>query len=182
VEIIDALKGKKDYDEAWEKWAQAQDNQTVDQWRQYFEKVVRPQWKRDPEWKREQIKKRVEERHQATSSQSTDDEAEVEAEAEAEVVGVTPAIKESSAATPEPTEEEPVGDEPTEVNDSQDILFEQELEAKRVGNNNAAAYFFFAREHKWSTWNAQPELNYSKCNPRRRHWSIVLMILHSRAS
>jgi hypothetical protein len=84
VEIIDALKGKKDYDEAWEKWAQAQDNQTVDQWRQYFEKVVRPQWKRDPEWKREQIKKRVEERHQATSSQSTDDEAEVEAEAEAE--------------------------------------------------------------------------------------------------
>jgi hypothetical protein len=170
VEIIDALKGRKDYDEAWEKWANAQDNQTVDQWRQYYEKVVQPQWKRDPEWKREKIRKKVEDRHQAASSQKTNEEAEAEAEAEAEVVGDAPAINESSAAAQEPTQEEPIEEEPTEVNDTQDVLFEQELESRRIGSDTAAAaYFFYAREQKWSTWNAQSDLNHSKCNPRRLH-------------
>jgi hypothetical protein len=157
VDIIDAVEGKKNYDQAWEKWAKAQDNQTVDQWRQYFEKVVRPQWQRDPESKREQIRNKVEERHQAASSQQMNEEAEAEAEA-------IPAIDESNVATQRSTEAEPIEDEPTEVNDTQDVLVEQELEAKRIGSDNAAAYFYYAREQKWSTWNAQPELDYSKCN------------------
>jgi hypothetical protein len=157
VDIIDAVEGKKNYDQAWEKWAKAQDNQTVDQWRQYFEKVVRPQWQRDPESKREQIRNKVEERHQAAFSQQMNEEAEAEAEA-------IPAVDESNVAAQHPTEAEPTEDEPTEVNDTQDVLFEQELEAKRIGSDNAAAYFYYAREQKWSTWNAQPELDYSQCN------------------
>ena len=69
VEEIDSC-DKKDgsYDRAWQNWAEDRDNQTADQWRQYYEKVVRPQWLRDPVSKRQQIKKKVEERVQDSSS------------------------------------------------------------------------------------------------------------------
>lgn len=70
VDIIEAVEGEERYDEAWEQWAESQDNQTVEQWRQYFEKVVRPQWLRDPDWKREQIKQRVEAKHEQKSASS----------------------------------------------------------------------------------------------------------------
>jgi hypothetical protein len=117
VEVIDALEGKKSYYKAWEQWARSQDNQTVDQWRQYFEKVVRPQWKRDPEWKREQIRKKVEERHQSASTQDTQ-----EAEGKAEVIESAPAIDETNVAA----------QEATEVDDAQDTQKHSQAEASKL--------------------------------------------------
>jgi hypothetical protein len=64
VDIIEAMSGTDDFNDAWEQWADSQANQTAEQWRQYYNKVVRPQWERDPDWKRKQIKKRVERRHE----------------------------------------------------------------------------------------------------------------------
>ncbi|KAF2026597.1 hypothetical protein EK21DRAFT_103128 [Setomelanomma holmii] len=74
VDIVYALKegenGEMRYEEAWGKWAESQDNQTPNQWRQYFEKVVRPQWLRDPEWKRLQIRQNIDKKHATDASQS----------------------------------------------------------------------------------------------------------------
>ncbi|KAJ4344979.1 hypothetical protein N0V95_006057 [Ascochyta clinopodiicola] len=69
VEHIDNLsKDKLSYQTSWASWAKHMDNQTAAQWQQYYEKVVRPQWLRDPVSKRERIRKRVEEKHQDDSS------------------------------------------------------------------------------------------------------------------
>lgn len=72
VEEIDSMdKGAVSYEAAWESWAEKEDNQTAEQWRQYYEKVVRPQWERDPASKRERIRKKVMERHKDDSSSPT---------------------------------------------------------------------------------------------------------------
>lgn len=79
VETIDSLAGQDGYEGAWTSWAENQNKQTADQWRQYYEQVVRPQWLRDPEWKREQITKKVEEQHaDAPASQSQNEHVEEE--------------------------------------------------------------------------------------------------------
>ncbi|KAH6629075.1 hypothetical protein C7974DRAFT_453630 [Boeremia exigua] len=69
VEDIDShSKEDESYDAAWADFAASKDNQTPEQWRQYYEKVVRPQWLSDPVSKRQQIREKVEARHQDTSS------------------------------------------------------------------------------------------------------------------
>lgn len=59
------------YETAWKGWAEMQDNQTPEQWQQYYEKVVRPQWLRDPGSKRNQIKLKVEKRHERELAESS---------------------------------------------------------------------------------------------------------------
>jgi hypothetical protein len=68
VELIDSLKGQKEYEPAWAGWAELQGKQTVGQWQQYYEKVVRPQWLRDPVSKRERIRKQMEQKHDAETA------------------------------------------------------------------------------------------------------------------
>ncbi|KAF1850233.1 uncharacterized protein K460DRAFT_269715 [Cucurbitaria berberidis CBS 394.84] len=68
VEIIDGLAGQAGYEASWARWAEEQDNQTAKQWQQYYEKVVRPQWLRDPAWKREQIEKKVSRKYNGSSA------------------------------------------------------------------------------------------------------------------
>ncbi|KAJ4983964.1 transcription factor [Stagonosporopsis vannaccii] len=71
VEEVDSCSRDEDsYERAWTGWAEDRENQTAQQWRQYYEKVVRPQWLRDPVSKREQIKKRVVERLAASPAKS----------------------------------------------------------------------------------------------------------------
>jgi hypothetical protein len=96
VDVISAMEDKSLYDKAWRQWAQAQDNQTAEQWRQYYEKVVRPQWLRDPQSKRTQVKEKVEKRHEETASQSQALEQLQQADVleEKEVVGAVPAVTE----------------------------------------------------------------------------------------
>ena len=62
---------KLSYETSWMNRAENKDNQTPEQWRQYYEKVVRPQWLRDPPSKRDQIRRKVEERHRDDSSSPT---------------------------------------------------------------------------------------------------------------
>ncbi|KAJ4336354.1 hypothetical protein N0V87_005505 [Didymella glomerata] len=72
VEHIDNFAHDKlSYETSWTNWAENKDNQTPEQWRQYYEKVVRPQWLQDPESKRERIRRKVEERHMNDSSSPT---------------------------------------------------------------------------------------------------------------
>ncbi|KAF3036380.1 hypothetical protein E8E11_000773 [Didymella keratinophila] len=59
------------YETSWTNWAENKDNQTPEQWRQYYEKVVRPQWLEDPASKRDQIRRKVEERHKDDPSSPT---------------------------------------------------------------------------------------------------------------
>ncbi|UPX20454.1 uncharacterized protein EKO05_0010684 [Ascochyta rabiei] len=69
VDHIDNLsKDTLSYQASWANWAKDMDNQTAAQWQQYYEKIVRPQWLRDPVSKRERIRKRVEEKHLNDSS------------------------------------------------------------------------------------------------------------------
>jgi len=63
VDVIEAAQGQARYNSAWEQWAESQENQTPEQWRQYYEKVVRPQWVRDPQWKRDEIQAKMEKKH-----------------------------------------------------------------------------------------------------------------------
>jgi len=71
VEEIDShSKDEDSYGKAWVAWAEDRENQTAEQWRQYYEKVIRPQWLRDTVSKREQIKKKVEERPSASPGKS----------------------------------------------------------------------------------------------------------------
>lgn len=91
VEHIDNIAADKQaYDISWTNWAEHRDNQTSEQWRQYYEKVVRPQWLKDPESKRNQIKRKVEERHvddlsSPTKSQSWSQTQEAVATAQKDV-------------------------------------------------------------------------------------------------
>lgn len=62
-------------DAIWEAWAETT-TQTGQQWKQYFKKVVRPQWDQDPEWKREEVRKRFEERRRKEDEDEQTEEDE----------------------------------------------------------------------------------------------------------
>jgi hypothetical protein len=106
VDIIFEIKGRREYEEAWVSWAESKDNQTAEQWQQYYDKVVRPQWLRDPEWKRKEITEKVEKRH-ADEAAASHQEKETHDEDD-EATLVAPTEKEPSKPTEEvrkPSEE-----------------------------------------------------------------------------
>lgn len=78
VEEIDNCARDGNYAEAWVNWSEKEQNQTAEQWRQYFEKVVRPQWLRDPTSKRQDIKKKVEQRIKETEASSTQSQSQTQ--------------------------------------------------------------------------------------------------------
>ena len=152
VDIIDDLAGQERYDTSWSEWAEAQGKQTAEQWRQYFERVVRPQWLRDPASKREEIKKRVMSKHDDNSStQSSKPSQQQQDLHQAEVLAESAAVVSPQMAVPKTNKPDQV-----EVED-----FENMLIARR-DQSVPAAYTFYAREKKWSMWNAEPSLSYSK--------------------
>ncbi|KAF2438255.1 hypothetical protein P171DRAFT_437314 [Karstenula rhodostoma CBS 690.94] len=68
---------REEYRDGWRKWAEDRP-QTTGQWRQYFEKVVWPQWQQDSDEKHAIIKSRVERRldeDEQNASQTTQHEA-----------------------------------------------------------------------------------------------------------
>lgn len=69
----------EEYRKGWVNWAK-NTAQTAGQWRQYFEKVVMPQWLNDPEEKRTRIRDRVSKRLEEQAEQEANDtEAEEDA-------------------------------------------------------------------------------------------------------
>ncbi|KAF2870297.1 hypothetical protein BDV95DRAFT_575474 [Massariosphaeria phaeospora] len=83
------------YIKAWEEYA-ADNNHTASQWRQYFEKVVLPQWNQDPREKRQEIKKKMDKKHDESQKGNYDDDEMVEvAEAGPSLGDVKPPTKET---------------------------------------------------------------------------------------
>jgi hypothetical protein len=91
-EIEDCSKEDGEYAKAWAKWAKDRGNQTAEQWRQYYEKVVRPQWLKDPESKRKWIRKKVQKRHDDAGSDETQSQNSSQAQEQAESASPTKTV------------------------------------------------------------------------------------------
>ncbi|PZC96477.1 Myb-DNA-bind-2 multi-domain protein [Pyrenophora tritici-repentis] len=149
VDLIDATKEDGRYDAKWVLWAEHRGEQTSEQWRQYYEKVVRPQWLRDPQSKRDRIREEMDQKHaeeKLSQSQSVREQLSEHEESDEEPVAPTPAIKESKAA-----------DQPSE---SEDEGFENFLNEEGA-SNPPAAYKLYAREMRQAASTAQPSLDYA---------------------
>lgn len=148
VDLIDNTKEDGRYAASWNSWAEAQGEQTPEQWRQYYEKVVRPQWLRDPQSKRDKIRKQIEQKHaeeEPSQSQSVRDQFPEPEKPEEEAVAPTPAARESKALEPPPAFD--------------DERFEGLLN-EEGSDTLPSAYIFYAREVKQVTLNAQPGLDH----------------------
>jgi uncharacterized protein YifE (UPF0438 family) len=154
--FVEEIQSCETYDETWKAYAEGK-RQTVEQWKQYFEKVVAPQWHQDPVSKREKIKKKVEERLAEPASQT------------ATQITTSQLDVEHKTKTPDPEE----GQTPKtkrvmkgreERSKSEDARFDRYLDERYKGKSSSA-YVIYAREKKWSVWNDEPGLDYSKWSP-----------------
>ncbi|CAE7211998.1 hypothetical protein P3342_012307 [Pyrenophora teres f. teres] len=145
VDLIETSKENGRYNEWWDSWAETQGEQTSEQWRQYYEKIVRPQWLRDPQSKRDKIKKQIDEKHaeeEPSQSQSVCEHFSEQEEPEEE----SPTT-ENSKASEQPSE-------------SEDGRFEDFLNEEGT-DELPAAYKLYAREVRQATSAAQPSLDYA---------------------
>ncbi|KAF2680888.1 hypothetical protein K458DRAFT_344746 [Lentithecium fluviatile CBS 122367] len=149
VREIKSATGQK-YLDAWKAWAEDQETRTADEWRQYFEKVVLPQWERDPVWKRENVRKEVEKKREETASQKASQRSPSPADAEA-----------TKTVEPEAGPSTPKGKRKLKRTESEDARFDQYLE-ERHKSKYSSAYVYFARDKKWSVWNEEPGLDYTE--------------------
>lgn len=143
------MRGQERYASSWADWAEAQGGQTAEQWQQYFEKVVRPQWLRDPVSKREEMKKRVEKKQEEEyhkQGQSIDQDASESAKSNVQVA--------ESEVSQEEAPERPSGFD--------DERFEELLKDKQ-SDGILSAYTLYAREKKQETLDTQPSWSFSEC-------------------
>ncbi|KAH7397337.1 hypothetical protein BKA66DRAFT_408698 [Pyrenochaeta sp. MPI-SDFR-AT-0127] len=149
ADIIDGLSGHERCNASWAQWAESQAKQTAAQWRQYYEKVVRPQWLRDPAWKREQIKKKIETKYDGSST----NHSQTFSQQQHEVLDKQEAVNTASAMAQE--------DIKKEAHNTSELNLEllQLLNSER-NDPDATAYTLYAEEKKPSLCQAQPELNY----------------------
>lgn len=138
ADLIDSVHGTEQYDSGWEEWAKTQGDKTAEQWRQYFEKVVRPQWLRDPEWKRAKIKTQVEKKHDSEENVSQSQQ-------------ITEAFSQTSGLGAEA------------LGPQLDERFEDLIDDKSNKGGIPAGYKFYAREKKQETLDAQPGRGVSEC-------------------
>ncbi|KAI8931749.1 hypothetical protein NX059_011390 [Plenodomus lindquistii] len=144
--------------EAWTAWAEHQANQTSDQWQQYYDKVVRPQWMRDPEWKRQQIREKIEKRHEETASQQQQESSETDEKILVVPEQPAPAVESVTATANMAAPRSQRGvQKPAETEAGK---FEQLLVTKQ-DHSTASAYVYYAREKQQSVWTAQPSLDYA---------------------
>jgi len=163
------------YLSSWERWA-AGTPQTGDQWRQYFEKVVLPQWERDGQFKKDRVKARVHKRHedkqrknpyaasqemsrlyQEEAGEDDDDTTSqsVEgAEGKANATSSPPVIENTKAERrpPSPSTSKPVG-----VNHL-DLLVEQFLVEHR-GKRPLSAFEFYVTDRMTTVQSEQTRMN-----------------------
>lgn len=148
ADLINSLEVSDEYDSAWEKWAEEQCNQTAVQWRQYFEKVVRPQWLIDPVSKREKMKRKVEKQH--------DEDNHSQGQSISQPFSQLVKPEEEAAQSTVPVE----GDTLVQTSGFNNERFE-ELINNEHNNKVPSAYKFFAREKKQETLNAHPGRGYT---------------------
>lgn len=97
-DIEDCSEEDGQYAKAWANWAENQANQTAEQWRQYYEKVVRPQWLIDPESKRERIKQKVQERLEDAGSDQKQSQNWSQTQEQAELASETKTVPSTKAS------------------------------------------------------------------------------------
>jgi hypothetical protein len=131
------------YMKAWGKSAEGT-GKTAEQWKQYFERVVLPQWTQDLPARRAKVEQIVRER-QNEEAEKVDSGSETEEEPQ-EPTKAT----EGSKSLQERTR-----------SNSEDSRFDQYLENRSKGKE-PSGYTFYARERKWGVWNDSPGLDYSK--------------------
>jgi hypothetical protein len=142
----------EEYRQNWRGYAEGH-KQTAGQWRQYFEKVVWPQWREDPDEKHEMIKTRVERR--------LTEKEDGQKASRTEVTEPLPTQDEPGAGPSTPNARVP--NTKRKRTDLDDNLFESYLTEHRKGEA-PSAYVIFAREKKWDHWNQQlPGLDYGTC-------------------
>jgi hypothetical protein len=148
VEIIESLKGTDGYESAWGGWAEEQGEQTVDQWQQYYDKVVYPQWLRDPVSKRDKIRRKMERKHGAERASEDQPTAQ-----ESPELGKPNAIPSATAAQQEVGTQKP--------SRSEDKRFEELLKEDQQ-ERLSPAYTLYALEKKQDMLNTQPTLDHGK--------------------
>jgi hypothetical protein len=153
VDIIDQnLSDQELYIEKWSNWAEFQGNQTAEQWRQYYEKIVRPTWQTDSPGKRAEIKRKVQQMHDESSSSQAPPSNEQH----------HPEADKPEKDTVEPTdaslEGETVVEGPSAPAEERAEAIPKDQPRVRV----SPAYTRYAGEKKWDVLDAQPGLDYSK--------------------
>jgi hypothetical protein len=157
ADLIYDWKGTDEYETHWAGWAELRGKQTVQHWQQYYEKVVYPQWLRDPISKREKIKRQVEQKYDAepASEGQPNGQQSPELGKPDEVLSATAAQEEAGTG---------------QSSGSDDKRFEELLNDKG-SEQLSPAYTLYALEKKQDTLNAQPALDHGKyikrCFPRR---------------
>ncbi|KAF2260688.1 hypothetical protein CC78DRAFT_584593 [Lojkania enalia] len=139
---------KERYMLGWEGFTEGK-SQTAEQWRQYFEKVVRPQWEEDPVEKRIRIQKRFYDKQDEENEEAPMDKTE-----QSEVV---------DPSTPKPKDEGVIASQSKSTSSPclEDAAVEQLLE-ERKGKKPFDAYQFFTQEKKFAVWDDNPSLSYLK--------------------
>lgn len=154
VDVINSTSGQE-FLNAWANWAEFKGKQSVDQWQQYYEKVVLPQWLIDPESKRQLIKEKIKKKHQDEDSSGPRQPVRKPPEQPQETTAsASTTLKKSSTVFPTSS----VVQKPAETEVAK---FEQLLAAKQ-NLATSAAYVYFAREKQSSTWADHPTLDHSK--------------------
>ncbi|KAF2729538.1 hypothetical protein EJ04DRAFT_502153, partial [Polyplosphaeria fusca] len=145
-----------DYQEGWTRWAEGE-TQTREEWREFFETRVLPQWQKDPQSKRGEITKRVEGRNQQQTKKTKGSEV-VEVQAASAGEG-TPLVQEKTETATEDVEEAgpstPRVDPDIELPDRQSKSssiddYAHRLQQTRKGKQPMTAYEWFAREQRGS--------------------------------
>ncbi|OAG00180.1 uncharacterized protein CC84DRAFT_1169025 [Paraphaeosphaeria sporulosa] len=138
-----------DYRQGWTDCA-AGKTQTAGQWRQYFEKIVWPQWQEDSDEKHAVIKERVEKRQEEEDGRKTSQTSQTSQQG-------TPSKSDQLQAGPSSLDSKA----PTTKRKRTELdidAFELYLSEYRKGKASST-YVLFARDMVWDLWNQRPELD-----------------------
>ncbi|ORY02686.1 hypothetical protein BCR34DRAFT_635959 [Clohesyomyces aquaticus] len=130
-----------EYLPAWGNWAGGT-SQTAEQWKQYFEKVVLPQWQKDPQGKKDQVTQRWTER----KAREKEDED-------------VPETASAGPSTPKANHPQMDGVE-DEASPDEELV--NKFLRTRKGKDASIAYAFFSRERKYAVWEDKPGLTYQE--------------------
>ncbi|KAL5403735.1 hypothetical protein PMIN03_009666 [Paraphaeosphaeria minitans] len=135
-----------DYRQGWSNWAVGK-SQTAGQWRQYFEKIVWPQWQHDPDEKHATIRNRVERRQEEDGSVKATQSSPYEALSKSDQLQAGP-----SSPNPKPSSTKRKRIE-LDI-DSFELYLSEHHKGKAP-----SSYVLFAGEKVWDLWNQRPELD-----------------------
>ncbi|CAI6332202.1 unnamed protein product [Periconia digitata] len=151
-EEITNLEGEEHIN-AWKSFAEKR-SQSATLLQQYFERIVKPQWDSDPDWKHREIKKRVKERFgDSGGSQEAAPKEDLDNSVTEHIPLENPI---SNAEFPYPSLKGK-----RKWDDMDDARFEEHLQNDHEGKASPA-YILFAQARKYDVWQEQPGLDYDE--------------------